>query len=487
MSLKSYLSPQAYRSLQADRAKRLVTKVRYPDDRPIPDPIDWIENNFYLYDTAQLMSLYECQRQPLKLALSRDDNGHYRYNTIIWSWPKKSAKSSVIAAVADYIAEHKPNASVKLIANDLRQADSRVGYYLREAIIIGQRKGKRPNINITPSGYKVSYPNGAKVESVPIDPSGEAGGNDDMMVYSELWGWKSKAHQRMWAEMTISPNRFGDSQRWIDSYAGITGESPILEQLYETGVKQGRQLDPADMGGAEVYVNDAAKMLAVWVTKPMFPWQTAEYYAQEHGLLTDSEFDRIHGNKWANSQEVFIPTQWWEACQQPIPDLGRRGVVMGVDAASKDDCFAVVIVSKLSEDDVAVRYCKVWYPPKGGVIDFEEVEKEIERLYDVFSIFEVAYDPKDLPSTAQRLGKRVKWREFSQAGARLVADKRLYDMIRDRHVFHSGEPDLKQHIQNADRKPEEDKLRIVKRHTSDKIDAVIAMSMAVDRIMHLNL
>lgn len=469
-------------------ARKTLTEITRNDEPvELPDPVDWITDNFYLYDTGELMSLYPCQAKPLELALSRDDKGFFRYNTILWSWPKKSAKSSVIAAVADFVATFRMNASIKLVANDLKQSDSRIGYYLRENIKIGQRLNTRKGITATPSGYRIIYPNGARIECVPIDPSGEAGGNDDMIVYSELWGWKSKAHQRMWSEMTLSPTKWGNSQRWIDTYAGITGESPILEQLYETGVKQGRQLDPADMGGAEVYVNDAAKMLAVWVTKPMFPWQTAEYYAQEHGLLTDSEFDRIHGNKWANSQEVFIPTQWWDACQQPIPDLGRRGVVMGVDAASKDDCFAVVIVSKLSEDDVAIRYCRVWYPPKGGVIDFEEVEKEIERLYDVFSIFEVAYDPKDLPSTAQRLGKRVKWREFSQANARLVADKRLYDMIRDRHVFHSGEPDLKQHIQNADRKPEEDKLRIVKRHTSDKIDAVIAMSMAVDRIMHLNL
>ncbi len=458
-----------------------------PPPKPTPPAIDWIQDNFYLYDTGRLMSLYPCQRLPLELALSKDEAGNLNYNTILWSWPKKSAKSSVIAAVADYTAEHRMNGSIKLVANDLKQADSRVGYYLREAIKLGQAHDRRKGIHVTPSGYKIQYPNGSKVECVPIDPSGEAGGNDDMIVYSELWGWKSKAHQRMWSEMTLSPTKWGNSQRWIDTYAGITGESPILEQLYETGVKQGRQLDPTMMGGAEVYVNDAAKMLSVWVTKPMFPWQTPEYYAQEHGLLTDSEFDRIHGNKWANSQEVFIPTQWWEACQQPIPDLGRRGVVMGVDAANKDDSFAVVIVSKLDEDNVAVRYCKVWYPPKGGVIDFEEVEAEIVKLYDQFSIFEVAYDPKDLPSTAQRLGKRVKWREFPQVGARLVADKRLYDMIRDRHIHHSGEPDLKQHIQNADRKPEEDKLRIVKRHASDKIDAVVALSMAVDRIMHLNL
>jgi hypothetical protein len=94
--------------------------IQPPKAKPAPYPIDWIENNFYLYDTGDLMSLYDCQRRPLELALSRDENGNFRYNTILWSWPKKSAKSSVIAAVADYTANSRPNGSVKLVANDLK-------------------------------------------------------------------------------------------------------------------------------------------------------------------------------------------------------------------------------------------------------------------------------------------------------------------------------------------------------------------------------
>ena len=60
-------------------------------------------------------------------------------------------------------------------------------------------------------------------------------------------------------------------------------------------------------------------------------------------------------------------------------------------------------------------------------------------------------------------------------------------MIRDGQVLHLGDVDLREHIQNADRKPEDDKLRIVKRTANQKIDACVALSMAVDRIMSLNL
>lgn len=431
------------------------------------------------------MALFDCQRRPLELSQERDISGNLKYNTVLWAWPKKSAKSSVIAAMADYTAEHRTNGSIKLVANDLKQADSRVGYYLREAIQIGKRNNKRSDlITINPSGYLIKYPNGAKVECVPIDPSGEAGGNDDMIVFSELWGWKTKAQQRMWSEMTLSPNKWGNSQRWIDTYAGIRGESPILEQLYETGVVNGRRV----WEDLEVYVNDAAKMLTVWVTQPMFPWQTKEYYAQEEGQLTPSEFLRMHRNQWAASSEIFIPIQWWDDCKvEAMLPLNGRGVIMGIDAAVENDCFAIVIVS-MNGQKPQIRYCQIWTPPKDGQINFADVETELLKLFSSYNIVEVAYDPYQMASMAQRLGQNVFWKAFTQGTPRLVADKRLYDMIRDRKIEHSGDySDLRQHILNCDRKPEEDKLRLIKRSNTGKIDAAVALSMAVDRAMHYNL
>lgn len=434
------------------------------------------------------MRLYEWQRKPLELALSRDKDGRYCYNTVLWSWPKKSAKSSVIAAVADYVAEHKPNASVKLIANDLRQADSRVGYYLREAIKLGQRNRKRQGIVITPSGYKITYPNGARVESVPIDPSGEAGGNDDLLVFSELWGWKNKAQEQMWAEMTISPTRYGQAQRWVDTYAGYKGGSPVLEPLYESAVIKGRKLPEETMGGAEVYVNEAAKIMAVWVTKHLFPWQTPSYYASESATLVPSEYARIHENQWVDALQAFIPIEWWQACKAQYQLEQGEQVIIGVDAASTSDCFAIVMVSRRDIDNqphVYVHYCKVWYPPKGGEVNYEEPKQELKRLINTYNVIEVSYDAHQLVNMMQQLRTEeyVNARKFNQNEDRLLADKRLYDMIRARTVHHNGDMQLMEHMSNAAAEIDkhDSRLRIVKRQASLKIDSCVALSMANDR------
>lgn len=141
------------------------------------------------------------------------------------------------------------------------------------------------------------------------------------------------------------------------------------------------------------------------------------------------------------------------------------------------------MVSVKRKDNVTipqVRYCKIWTPPAGGRIDYAEPLAELKRLLATYNVMCIAYDPYDMTYLASLLQGQTHLFRFVQS-SRAIADKRLYDMIRERAIEHSGEPDLTQHILNADRKPEDDKLRIVKRASNLKIDAAVALSMAVDR------
>jgi len=332
---------------------------------------------------------------------------------------------------------------------------------------------------------------------VPIDPAGEAGGNDDLLVYSELWGWKSKAHQKMWSEMTLSPNKYGNSQRWIDTYAGQTGESPILEMLYETAVKGGYRV----WDDLEVYVNEPAKILCVWITQHLLPWQTSEngraYYAEQEGTLTPNEYRRMHKNEWTSSEEAFIPVEWWNACKQPIPPLeDSQPCIIAADAAVSGDSFSVIMISGREDGEkFDVRYARCWYPPKGGKIDYQGTEDnpgpdiEIRRLIDKFNVAEICYDEFQLHDFMNRLRKDliVYIHAFPQGTPRLVSDKQLQDKIKARSIGHSGERDLTEHIENANAKTEGEKLRIVKRVETKKIDLCVCLSMAVERARHWGL
>lgn len=507
----------------AQRAIAKASKKEASLPLSLSDPVSWVSQYFYDYDTRNLLGLFPVQENPLREALRRKPDGTYQYDTVLWSWMKKSAKSMVIAAVCDYVASHKPKASIKLIGNDLKQADSRVGYYLRESIRLGKELGYegsvgekmqdfRRNTIIKPSGYQIIYPNASKIEMIPVDPRGEAGGNDDLMVFSELWGWKHKSHVDMWAEMTISPNRFGYAQRWIDTYAGFEGESPILEGLYEALVKNGVKLDID--GNPECYTNAGGNMFATWVTQHHLPWQTRAYYDSERANLPDNQYRRLHLNQWVGSENAYIDISWWdELClDTELPaDSRLEPLIVCLDAGVHSDTFAIVAVARhrnheakikggnLTAPDVLIRrYAKAFVPPEGGKLKFfsedpNDVtpESELKRLIKERNVVQVAYDPWQLEHFVDQMEYETgAWFDpYGQGSERELGDKMLYDMIREGRMKHGGHKSdqLREHLMNANAKVlgDDSRLRIVKRDEKRKIDLAVALAMACKRAAEL--
>lgn len=461
--------------------------------RSASESIAWIKSEFFIPERNGPIELYPYQEAALREAYRRDDDGNYIYSIIVWSDLKKSAKSSIAAAVALERMSNSHFGSVKIIGNDVKQADSRTAEYARRAVQLNPRLHARVSI----VRYKFKFDNNSTIEAIPIDPSGEAGGNDDLIVYTEAWGLKDKKDLQMWAEQRISPTKFGKGQIWVESYAGYSGESPVLERLYETGVTHGEQID-LGIDGLEVYRND--RQLTLWNTQPRLPWQTPDYYAAEAKDLTDAEFNRIHRNTWAAPQSKFVPDTWWAACKRDSLPVMKRNepMVLALDAAESDDCFAIVMGSK-HDQEIATRYARKWQPVKGQKIiyvnednpdDTDYPEGEIRRLAREYNIVELAYDKFQLHDMANRLRRKIgiNCYSFKQGDDRAVADKQLYDLIKERRIIHSGESDLAEHINNAHQKAEGNKLRIVKGTShAKKIDLAVCTSMMAHRCFKLNL
>lgn len=495
------------------REREQLDRLLRPIAQRTSDPVSWIEREFYIPELGGPIQLAPYQRAVLREALRRDASGRYVYSTVVWSDIKKSAKSTLAAAVVLWDAWHTPWSQYVIVANDLKQADTRVAYYLRRAIELHPRLRERCAIH----NFRVHLPNKSVIESVPIDPSGEAGANARRVVFSELWGAHHKAQVRMWTEMTLPPALYGQSQRWVETYAGYTGESTLLEQLYAQGVKGGRRLDLSyedadgyhDLADLEVYANHDARLLVLWNTTPRLPWQTEEYYRQEEATLPHNEFRRVHKNEWVTSEEAFIPKEWWDQCYDPaIPPLSAAAggklvppLVVAVDAGVSSDSFGIVAVSrrKVGADwHVDVRYVRQWRPGPGGKLLFSNPkdpddpdypEGALARLCRTCRVVQVAYDPYQLHKMATDLRERLNvwFREFGQGQERAVADKQLRDLIRDGRVHHDGHPDLTEHILNANAKSEGERLRLVKRGQGQKIDLAVCLSMATAEALRLNL
>lgn len=484
------------RSLEDQLLEKMATDLD-PEQQPIekevdwkkyidPDPVRWIQTHFYIPETHGPMQLHESQIIPLREGLAKDPGSNplypdehefFRYSTVVWGSIKKSAKSSLSAAVCLWMMWQGEWRSAKIIANKLKQSQSRNFYYAKRAILLHPEWREICRVSLT----KIELPNHSVIEALPMNPEGEAGGNDDFIAYTEIWAWKSEKAQQMWTETTLSPTKYGKSLKWLDTYAGRTGESVVLERLYQEAVKPENCINPE----YEMYTVPASRLFVLWNTRPRLSFQTKEYYAQEETSLTPSEFRRVHKNEWVSSEDAFVPPEWWARCQATIPPLGKKEpVVLALDAGVTNDTFGMVAVSGFGENEYAVRFARRWVPPSKGRIDFAEIQKEVERFCDEYNVIELTLDEYQLAQMAEYFENEqiVSVHRFPQVKQRAIADKRLQDAIRNRTIHHDGNEHLKEHVQNANSKADgENKLRIVKRSDQLKIDLCVCTSMALDR------
>lgn len=336
---------------------------------------------------------------------------------------------------------------------------------------------------------------------------------------TEIWGVEYEDALRFWDELTPVPT-IPDSMRIVETYAGFVNESELLYSLYQTG-KAGHQLSAGEFARITgepitawhevehdddpipVYINEQAGLLMYWDTgieARRMPWQQGErglaYYAQQEQTLPAQAFRRLHLNEWSSAESAFIPEQSWDACREEIElleDGSRIPLVLGVDAGTTLDCFAIVAVSRHPQrhDDVQVRAVRIIDPKEQGVpVDYDEAESFLREVCKRYNVIQIAYDPYQLEQMMQRLrSDSVAWCEpFNQQQDRLRADRSLYDLIITRRITHDGSPRLREHILNAAARLQKDEastLRLIKSSPRRSIDAAVALSMASARCLYL--
>lgn len=480
----------------------------------MPDPRDPVTDKFH---SPGPIRLADHQRHIIDEALSKDENGFFKYSTIIYSAPKKSGKSALTSAVTLYMAMHNPSSYVACIANDKNQSQNRLYGPIYTCFRLHRQHGGIFQ-DIKANMWEVILPNFTKLEAIPCDAAGEAGSQPLFTAWSEVWAYDTPAKQRLWTEMTIPPTLYGRALRWVESYAGYSGKSELLENLYDTAVRNGTahpdfkylQSDKSDNGTDVVFVNDKAKTFAYWDHEPRMAWQTPEFYSVESEMHVPSEFARIHHNLWSSPIEAFIEESWWESCHEaslpPLKEGDKTPVVVGIDMAESRDCAALVAVTRHPFDpeaSVAVRAVRIFKPTRKKVIDQEEdVKPVIEGWAKKWNVVCWAYDPREMAKLSQECVRAgLGWfKPFGQTTPRAVADKQLHDMIVNGQVAWSrsttegdvGDKDfitdcLYKHITRAGANTSGGSYRLEKLAPSLKIDSAVALSQAAYMAMSLNI
>lgn len=550
----------------AQTARRLRSHAATAGSRR-PDIVTWGQANFYVPETGRPIQLEPHQAAILLYAFPASLTDGFRFSLVIFSTIKKSGKTTIAALVGRWVAEARSRAGeIYAMGNDLRQAQERSFANIRRSLELTPGYRKMGAEGVLPDRWLVRatrldcLATGTKIEAVSIDAAGEAGGNQDLTLWTELWGFEALAAKRFFHEMTPVPTK--PSCRLVETYAGFEGESELLRELYDDAMDNGRQLTAgelsADTGvplGAFAEAPAAGDLVPIWVNEKTgifcywdsgekarrMHWQLGElgdqYYVEQEQRLPPPQYLRLHHNLWIGGEGAFIPMTAWDACQEDLPPLppgDRTPAILALDAATSGDCFAAALITRhpTRHEDVAIRHCRVWAPPKGGKIDYEGPEGFVRTvaqggcaaghpqrppwrreptacdhsqpeifacgaccgacrdgaLIPPYNIIEVTYDPYQLESLAQKLYKEgINCQPFDQGKPRLLADSMLYDLIMNRRLAHTGSPELRQHVQNAGSKQSRDedtKLRIIKKESGKKIDLVVAASMGCYRSLY---
>lgn len=449
----------------------------------VPDAVTWAEAEWIVPETRRLMVCRPWQRTAL-LAMFPTDGSPSPWETFLISTVKKAGKTTLNAVATMYAALTLPAPELVLVvANDMGQAQGRVFAMIVEQCRL-QGLTAAGEVIVTKDEIRFTA-TGTVIRAVPCDYAGEAGGIFGVSSWTELWAFEHEGQVRLWEELTPIPNR--RSLRIVDTYAGYAGVSPVLEPMWKRALA-GTRLEgeiPVFTDGllwALIDTGEAAQERA---------WRGSDdervaYYAEQAKSLRPGTFRRLHLNEWQTAEEAFVTAEQWDSCvdvdARPVLDRYHWGepIFVGVDAATKRDCAAVVAVSRRGERVHLIDH-RIWQPSKTKPLDLEAtIEAFVLDLRARFSIGQVLFDPMQMArsaTTLKRVGVPIE--ELTQYTANLQASgQALYDLLRSQALVLYPDDELRRHVLNARAVHSARGWKLDKEKSSMKIDGAVALSFA---------
>jgi phage terminase large subunit-like protein len=440
------------------------------------DPAAFIVEVLRNPETGEPFVLYPAEEEFLRLALTPTADGALPFAELVFAAPKKSGKTAIAAMSMLYavIVLGGRYAEGYCVANDLEQAQGRVFEACRrlvETSPVLRTIAQLTQVKITFTGTA------GTISALASDYASAAGSNPTFVSFDELWAYTSERSRRLWDELVPGVPTRRVSGRLTTTYAGFDGESELLWQLYQRGLR-------GEVVGPSLYRQPG--LLMAWHTEAIAPWQTASWIETMRLTLRPSAFLRMISNTFASAESTFVDPAWWAACEDPalhpVVANPRLPVWVGIDASVKRDSTAVVVCAWDAEaKKVWLVWHRIWQPSVTEPLDFEAtVATTVRDLCRRFDVRAVKYDPFQLVAVAQRLtAEGVPMEEFPQTVSNLTeSSSNLYELIKGGNVRVYRDDGLRLAVLRAVAVETARGWRIAKEKASHKIDVVVALAMA---------
>lgn len=428
--------------------------------------------------SGEPLSFTPWQKWLLKSLYERKDDGRLRYRRALIGLPRKQGKSLLGSAIAVYgMVAGEAGAEIYAVAGDRQQA----------RIIFNEAKQQVQASPLLSKECKVyrdalEMPRfGSIFRVLSSEFRSQAGLNPSLVLFDELW---NQNNSELYDQMTL-----GSGARIEPLTVSITTAgydlSSLCGGLYEYGKRCAAGEEDDESFGfwwweapPDCDINDKKA------------WRLANPNIAE-GLLalddfstavkqtSESSFRRWRLNQWVRSQESWLPAGAWE--RLPIRTIDETlPVFVGIDMALKHDSIGVVMAQV--QDDLVVTKAKIWQPSEEGV-DVAGVEQYLRELHRTYDVKEFAYDPAYFQRSAEALSDDgLPMVEFPQTTSRMVpACGNAYELIVNAKLAHDGSPTFMDQVLSAAQRFTDNGWRLSKGKSRRKIDACIAMVIAVDR------
>ena len=180
--------------------------------KPI-SPVAFIRRVIKKSELGKPFKLMPFQEEILNLAFDFDEDGRLPYDTVIFSCPKKSGKTTLNAALTLYwaLTQEAPNECI-LAANDLEQSKARAfasceGLITYNPELQAECEVQQKNIFLA---------NGTSITCISSDYQGASGSNHGWVSYEEIWAVTSENGRRLFEELTSVPTRKNSCQVHCD-------------------------------------------------------------------------------------------------------------------------------------------------------------------------------------------------------------------------------------------------------------------------------
>jgi phage terminase large subunit-like protein len=443
-------------------------------DRWRASPAAFIEECLVNPETGKPFELLLAERAFLKHALTIGPDGRLLYPELVYGAPKKSGKTvfAAILLLTVVLLYGGRNAEGYIAANDFEQAQGRVFEMCRRIIeasrlLKGDARSTADRIVFSSTG--------ATITALTSNAASAAGGHPTIAVFDELWGFVNERSRRLFDELVPVPTR-RISCRLVTTYAGFSGESQLLEQLYQRGMEQ-------PLVGDDLHAGDG--ILMFWSHVPIASWQDEAWLAQMRRSLRPAQFQRMIENRWvAAAEAAFVDITVWDRCVTgPGPLAANRSlpVYVGVDASTKRDSTAVVAVTwdKAAKQARLVAH-RVFNPSPDAPVSFEAVEAALLDLHRRFSVRKVLFDPWAMQASAERLkAQGLRLEEFPQTASNLTAaSSALFELLMGGNFVLYPDGGMRAAVSHAVAIEGPRGARIGKTNPRHKVDVVVALAMA---------